>query len=143
MLNDWLHPIEETYLPLEITWGIAKTLYFSNQSLMPTKYYMGIHERATRAIASKFGSAPLFRACKEALDNDIKLTHLQKRLLTKYVLEGSLNGLNLQEKEFEKYMNDLNVILLKIKEYKSKYEVCHTILNKFIIIITQKGKKIK
>ncbi|XP_012225028.1 uncharacterized protein [Linepithema humile] len=122
VLNDWLHPIEETYLPLETTWGIAKTLYFSNQSLMPTKYYMSIHERATRAIASKFGSAPLFRACKEALDNDIKLTHLQKRLLTKYVLEGTLNGLHLQEKELEKYMDDLNVILLKIKEYKSKYE---------------------
>jgi len=128
VFNDWLHPIEETYLPLETTWGIAKTLYFSNQSLMPTKYYMGIHERATRSIASKFGSAPLFKACKEALDNNnIKLTHLQKRLLTKYVLEGTLNGLHLQEKEFETYMGDLNFILQKIKEYKSKYEVCHTI----------------
>lgn len=88
---------------------------------------MGIHERATRASASKFGSAPLFRACKEALDNNANLTHLQKRLLTKYVLEGTLNGLHLQEKEFEKYLDDLNFILLKIKEFKSKYEVCYII----------------
>lgn len=95
---------------------------------MPTKCYMGIHERATRAVASKYGSAPLFKACKEALDNkNIKLTHSQKRVLTKYVLEGKLNGLQLQDKEFEKYTDDLNYILSKIKEYKAKYEVCYTI----------------
>lgn len=123
-------PIEDAYLPLETTWGIAKTLYFGNQSLMPTKCYMSIHERATRAIASKFGSAPLFRACKEALENkDIKLTHSQKRVLTKYVLEGTLNGLNLQEKEFKKYSADLNFIISKIKEYKAKYEVYHITCN--------------
>ncbi|XP_019889940.1 probable cytosolic oligopeptidase A isoform X2 [Ooceraea biroi] len=123
VFNDWLHPIEDTYLPLETTWGIAKTLYFGNQSLMPTKCYMGIHDRATKAAASKFGSAPLYRACKEALDNkDIKLTHSQKRVLSKYVLEGTLNGLALQPEEFSKYIDDLNYILLKTKEYKAKYE---------------------
>jgi len=88
---------------------------------------MGIHERATRAIASKFGSVPLFRACKEALDKNIKLTHLQKRLLTKYVLEGTLNGLHLQEKEFETYVGKLEDILHKMKEYKAKYEVCYNL----------------
>lgn len=85
---------------------------------------MGIHERATRAIASKFSSAPLFEACKKALDNkDIKLTHSQRRVLTKYVLEGILNGLQLQDKEFDKYLDDLSYIMSKIKEYKAKYEV--------------------
>lgn len=97
---------------------------------MPTKCYMGIHERATRAIASKFGSAPLFEACKKALDNkDIKLTQSQRRVLTKYVLEGTLNGLQLQYKEFDKYIDDLNYIMSKIKEYKAKYEVYHIIWN--------------
>ncbi|XP_011633032.1 probable cytosolic oligopeptidase A isoform X1 [Pogonomyrmex barbatus] len=139
VFNDWLHPIEEAYLPLETTWGIAKTLYFGNQSLMPTKCYVGIHERATRAIASKFGSKPLFKACKEALDNkDSKLTHSQKRVLTKYVLEGTLNGLQLQDKEFEMYSDDLNYIMSKIKEYKAKYEsstavYSMTIQNKHIV----------
>lgn len=128
VFNDWLHPIEEAYLPLETTWGIAKTLYFGNQSLMPTKSYVGIHERATKAIASKFGSIPLFKACKEALDNkDLKLTHSQRRVLTKYVLEGTLNGLQLQGKEFEKYMDDLSYIMSKIKEYKPKYEVYYSL----------------
>lgn len=123
IFNDWLHPIEDAYLPLETTWGIAKTLYFGNQSLMPTKCYVNIHERATRAIASKFGSVPLFRACKEALDNkDLKLTHSQRRVLMKYVLEGTLNGLQLQDKEFDKYSSDLSYIMSKIKEYKAKYE---------------------
>jgi len=124
IFNDWLHPIEETYLPLEVTWGIAKTLYFGNQSLMPTKCYMGIHERAVRAAASKFGSAPLYRACKAALDNkDIQLMHSQKRVLTKYVLEGVLNGHALPPKEFEKFVEDLKFIISKTKEYKLKYEV--------------------
>lgn len=86
---------------------------------------MSIHERATRAIASKYGSISLFKACKEALDNkNLKLTHSQKRVLTKYVLEGRLNGLELQDKEFEKYADDLTYILKKCREYKSKYEVC-------------------
>lgn len=124
IFNDWLHPIEESYLPLETTWGIAKTLYFGNQSLMPTKCYMGIHERAMKAATSKFSSAPLYRACKRALDsNDIKLTHLQKRVLTKYVLEGTLNGLGLESKEFSKYVDDCKYIGLKTKEFKGKYEV--------------------
>ncbi|XP_011702529.1 PREDICTED: probable cytosolic oligopeptidase A [Wasmannia auropunctata] len=123
IFNDWLHPIEDAYLPLETTWGIAKTLYFGNQSLMPTKCYVNIHERATRAIASKFGSVPLFRACKEVLDNkDLKLTHSQRRVLMKYVLEGTLNGLQLQDKELDKYSSDLSYIMSKIKEYKAKYE---------------------
>ncbi|KAG5324823.1 COPDA oligopeptidase, partial [Pseudoatta argentina] len=133
VFNEWLHPIEDAYLPLETTWGIAKTLYFGNQSLMPTKCYMGIHERATRAIASKFGSTPLFKACKEALENKyIKLTHSQRRVLTKYVLEGTLNGLNLQDKEFEKYSADLSFILSKIKEYKAKYESSTAVYNMVI-----------
>lgn len=89
---------------------------------------MGIHERATRAVATKYGSAPLFKACKEALDNkNIKLTHSQRRVLIKYVLEGTLNGLQLQDKEFEKYTGDLSYILSKNKEYKAKYEVCYII----------------
>lgn len=140
VFKDWIHPIEDTYLPLETTWGIAKTLYFGNQSLMPTKYYMSIHERATRAIASKYGSVPLFKACEEALDNkNLKLTHSQKRVLTKYVLEGRLNGLQLQDKEFEKYKDDLMYILSKCREYKSKYEsstaaYSMTIQNKDIVI---------
>jgi oligopeptidase A len=85
---------------------------------------MGIHERAVRAAASKFGSAPLYRACKAALDNkDIKLMSSQKRLLTKYVLEGVLNGHALPPEEFDNFVEDLKSIVSKTKEYKMKYEV--------------------
>lgn len=136
VFNDCLHQIEETYLPLETTWGIAKTLYFGNQSLMPTKSYMGIHERAVRAACNKFNSRPIFKACKEALENkDIELTHEQKRVLAKYVLEGTLNGLALQDsKQYENYMDDTNFIISKCKEYKTKYEVYYINLNKFCTI---------
>lgn len=119
-----LHPIEDTYLPLETTWGIAKTLYFGNQSMMPTKSYLGIHERAIKAAASKFSNAALYRVFKEALENkDMKLTHSQRRVLSKYVLEGTLNGLNLKDKNQEYYMDDIDFLGFKVKEYKAKYEV--------------------
>ncbi|XP_032678054.1 probable cytosolic oligopeptidase A [Odontomachus brunneus] len=123
VFNDLLHTIEDTYLPLETTWGIAKTLYFGNQSVMPTKSYMGIHERAIRAAASKFSNISLYRVFKEALENkDIKLTHSQKRVLSKYVLEGTLNGLNLEDKKYDLYMADVEYLGFKAKEYKAKYE---------------------
>lgn len=133
------------YLPLETTWGIAKTLYFGNQSVMPTKCYIGIHERAIKAASSKFGNTPLYKVCKEALENkDMKLTQSQRQLLTKYVLEGTLNGLNLESKKFDQYMADLDFIGMKSKEYKHKYEV-HIILKLFLlfIIIIENGKIMK
>lgn len=86
---------------------------------------MGIHERMAKAAASKFGNSLLYKACKKALDNnEIKFTHSQKRVLSKYVLEGTLNGLHLEGEKFEEYMADLNFIGSKTKEFKVKYEVC-------------------
>lgn len=97
---------------------------------MPTKSYMGIHDRAIRAAASKFSNIPLYRIFKEALENkEIKLTHSQRRVLSKYVLEGTLNGLNLEDKKYELYMADVEYLGFKAKEYKAKYEVCVYINN--------------
>ena len=47
------------YTSLNITWGISKTLYLGNQSLMPTQYYINIDGRARRASASKYISTPI------------------------------------------------------------------------------------
>ncbi|XP_014481859.1 PREDICTED: probable cytosolic oligopeptidase A isoform X2 [Dinoponera quadriceps] len=123
VFNDVLHPIEDTYLPLEITWGIAKTLYFGNQSVMPTKSYTGIHERAIRAISNKFNNATVYKVCKAALENkDLKLTHSQRRILDKYVLEGTMNGLHLEGKTRELFVDDIDYIGFKVSDYKMKYE---------------------
>ncbi|XP_019696713.1 probable cytosolic oligopeptidase A [Harpegnathos saltator] len=123
IFNDLLHTIEDAYLSLETTWGIAKTLYFGNQSVMPTKSYVFIHERASRAAVSKFNNASFYRVFKEALENkDIKLTHSQKRVLSKYVLEGTLNGLQLKGEDYELFVDDMDYIGRKVKEYKGKYE---------------------
>jgi oligopeptidase A len=57
-------PLEEINTPLETTWGLAKTLYLGNKTLMPTKQYLTIHDRARRARATKFNSQAIYYAIK-------------------------------------------------------------------------------
>lgn len=91
-----IDPIEEAQSTLEATWGIAKTIYLGNSSLMPTKSYMSIHDRARKAASFKYNSRVIFEALQaipEISDSD------KSRVLEKFTLEGKLNGLGLKEKE--------------------------------------------
>ncbi|KAG7295862.1 hypothetical protein JYU34_020946 [Plutella xylostella] len=98
-------PLELLDSPLELTWGMAKTLYLGNSCLMPTKSYIKIHERAHRARASKFNSRPIFQAAVAEKNRLKKLTDEEQRLLDKYVLEGKLNGLDVDGINREKLNN--------------------------------------
>ena len=110
---------------MNITWGIAKTLYFGNQSLMPTQYYMSIHERARRASASRYVNMPIYQACKDIIKNkDSELTNEQRRILLKFILEGKLNGLDVFGKKKEKLGAVSLLIYRKVKEFSQKVEVC-------------------
>ncbi|EDW84732.1 uncharacterized protein Dwil_GK12976 [Drosophila willistoni] len=80
--------------PLETTWGVAKALYLGNSTLIPTKSYMNIHERARNARAAKFCNKIVYQALtkqKESGDRD------DQRLRQKFLLEGKLNGLALDK----------------------------------------------
>ncbi|KAK2577031.1 hypothetical protein KPH14_011990 [Odynerus spinipes] len=102
VFNDVLLPLEETYVPLGITWGIAQALYYGNQTLIPTKSFIGISLRAMNAIRAKYSSTPIYEACKRLKGNkNISLTSQQERILHKYTLEGRFNGLELSEKKKE------------------------------------------
>ena len=109
---------------LNITWGIAKTLYLGNQSLMPTQYYISINERAKRALAFKYINTSIYQACKNVMDkNKNELNDEQKRILTKYILEGKLNGLELYDKK-KQQLPALRIWLAeKLKKYSQKVEV--------------------
>ncbi|XP_053982476.1 uncharacterized protein LOC128878363 [Hylaeus volcanicus] len=124
LFEDVLNPLEEMYNSLNTTWGIAKTLYLGNQSLMPTQYYISIHDRAKRASASRYISLPIYLASKNIINNDkIKLTIEERRVLMKFILEGKLNGLDLSDKEKEKLSELSHMLIDKLKEYSQKIEV--------------------
>lgn len=92
IFKDILGPIEQSEAQLETTWGLAKCLYLGNSTLMPTKSYLLINERARKARYAKFNSLPLFQAITAS---EAQVDDEQKRLINKYLLEGKLNGVAL------------------------------------------------
>lgn len=97
LFQEILNPIEELTSPIETTWGLAKTLYLGNKIMMPTKSYLTIHERARKVRATKFRSEPIYYATKKALANPSEsYNDAQQRLISKHVLEGNLNGIELE-----------------------------------------------
>ncbi|XP_034831381.1 uncharacterized protein [Maniola hyperantus] len=101
-------PLETLDSQLELTWGMAKTLYLGNSSLMPTKSYIQIHERAHKARSSKFNSVPIYNAVVDEKNRLKKLTDEEQRLLDKYILEGKLNGLDIKGAKHDRLSNILN-----------------------------------
>lgn len=105
-------PLEKLNCLLDTTWGISKTLYLGNSTLIPTKYYLNIHDRARRARTSKFNSVPIYNTVKTALHkNDPTRSDEENRMLKKFVLEGKLNGLELGDSkklELEESMRKLS-----------------------------------
>ncbi|XP_015183761.1 PREDICTED: probable cytosolic oligopeptidase A [Polistes dominula] len=123
VFNDILLPLEETYVPLGITFGIAQTLYYGNQTLIPTKSFTNINLRTMKAMENKFSSLPIYEACKRIKDNEnIQLTSQQERILDKYIIEGKLNGLEFSEKKREWLKNCYNILYQQEMEFTKRYE---------------------
>ncbi|XP_061396829.1 oligopeptidase A [Musca vetustissima] len=108
---------DEVTGPLDTTWGIAKALYLGNSTLIPTKSYMNIHERARNARASRFCNKTLFEALQEQESEDLQNPQ-EKRLLQKYLLEGKLNGLNLNNDS----RNGLKEILMRLGKERATFK---------------------
>ncbi|KAL9871213.1 uncharacterized protein ACN2A1_014915 [Glossina fuscipes fuscipes] len=87
--------LDEAIGPLDTTWGTAKALYLGNSTLIPTKTYMNIHDRARKARASKFCSKSIYDALQK--EKKAIVGTFEERLLRKYLLEGGLNGLGLKD----------------------------------------------
>ncbi|XP_076168602.1 uncharacterized protein LOC143147332 isoform X2 [Ptiloglossa arizonensis] len=118
------------YVSLNITWGIAKTLYLGNQSVMPTRCYTSIHERARRASSSRHICVPIYLACKNIISNkNIKLSNEQRKVLTKYILEGKLNGLGLSDTERDKFSQLTLLLIRDIEEYSRRVEAATNLFN--------------
>ncbi|XP_067617854.1 uncharacterized protein [Eurosta solidaginis] len=89
-LRNIFEELDKAAGPLDTTWGIAKALYLGNSTLIPTKSYMNIHERARIARSSKYNSKIIYDTL--AQQSDVSGGD-EARLLKRYLLEGKLNGL--------------------------------------------------
>lgn len=119
VFKEVIEPLEKLGVPMDNAWGLVKTLYLADQNLMPGDRYMTIHERARRIRSNKFNSLPIFRACKEGLNND-QLSEEEKRVLNKFVLEGTLNGLEVDGDRKMQLVDVVSSMSKKRADFKNK-----------------------
>ncbi|KAJ8715908.1 hypothetical protein PYW08_013193 [Mythimna loreyi] len=125
-------PLEKLDTQLELTWGMAKTLYLGNSSLMPTKSYIQIHERAHKARSTKFNSEPIFQAAITEKNRLKNLTDEEQRLLDKYILEGKLNGLDVKGIKRERLNNILSGLQKERQMFRDKVNIANKVFTSTI-----------
>ncbi|KAI9557823.1 hypothetical protein GHT06_014572 [Daphnia sinensis] len=113
-----MDPLERLSAPLDAAWGVARTMYVTDSERMPSEIYKQIHKRARKSRSLKFQSKPIYEACKGLMNENKKLDQTQKRLLNKYILEGRLNGSELNESGLKHYIEASR----KLEEHKSKFQ---------------------
>ena len=89
--NNYLLQIEQLNTPFNITWGIAKTLYLCNKSLMPTKYYLDIQNKAMEINYLKYTNSQIYTSIENVLkDADCHTVYSPEEifLLKKISTEG-------------------------------------------------------
>lgn len=123
VFTDIIEPLETLGNLMETTWGMSKTLYLGNNTLMPAATYMAIHERARRARTTKFNSKKIYSAIKEELSNNKSRSSEENRVLKKYALEGKLNGLELDQKRKSTVMYNLSKLAQERHDFKFKNDV--------------------
>ncbi|XP_054285847.1 oligopeptidase A [Macrosteles quadrilineatus] len=115
LVKEVIEPIEKISASLDTSWGIIKTLYLAKTTVMPSSTYVPLHHRARRARSAKFYSKAIYEACKEC--DQSKLTEEEQRVVDKFLLEGRLAGLDLEENKREELAN----IYIKMAEARSMY----------------------
>ncbi|KAH1018599.1 hypothetical protein HUJ05_006337 [Dendroctonus ponderosae] len=121
--KDIIDPIEKLGNIMETTWGLSKTLYLGNNTLMPTSSYVAIHERARRARAAKYTSKTVHSVLKNELEENRERTVEQTRVLQKFRLEGKLNGLELVGRNADIFKHDFAKLNIEKKNFKFKNDL--------------------
>ncbi|XP_068903131.1 uncharacterized protein [Tenebrio molitor] len=124
IFKDVFESLEEMGTPLDLTWGLSKTLYLGNSSLMPTKSYLAIHDRAKRARAAKFNNLTIYKTVRNELNKEnTNHTDEQRRILKKFALEGKLNGLEVDESTKVHLKQILNKLTTERTQFKQKLDI--------------------
>lgn len=138
VFDDVVKPLDEISVQLETTWGIAKALYLGNSSLMPTKSYIAINDRARKARFTKFVSAPIMNSMSAVRRQNAGLTEAEGRLLDKYLVECKLNGVHLDENKKSILTTTTSKLAQKRAQYQERVDLStkkfsHTIDNYNIV----------
>lgn len=127
-LENVIHPLEEVDAQLHATWSLANTLYHSNTELMPAKGYVSMHQRAQRADSAKFNSRKIYQGIKEMraiYAERGELTNEEERLFDRFLLEGKLNGGELDAKNYEDLMYQVTKLNSEKLTFESKLHVAY------------------
>lgn len=127
LFNSIFDPLEKATQQLNVTWGLAKTLYMGNSTLMPKKSYLKMHDRGRGAVVKKYMSLPILTAVselKQRTENEgNELTKEQLRVLDKFILESKLNGVGLSKDSQERLIYVKHMLNRQIGYYNGKLEV--------------------
>ncbi|KAL1128969.1 hypothetical protein AAG570_013503 [Ranatra chinensis] len=94
ILDMVVEPLETVGAPFEMTWSLVKTLYLAGSNLIPGDSFHSLHERARHARSLKYNSYYIYNALKKC--DSTRLTEEDQRVVSKFLTEGKLNGLDLQ-----------------------------------------------
>jgi len=96
--------------PLQAGWAACKVMYAARSDVLPQHTYMTVHERCRQARATKFQSSTIYDACKHILASDKGLDEAQQRVIRKFLLEAKLNGIELKDREAERFARDSKML---------------------------------
>lgn len=134
VIKNIIEPLEILGVEMENTWGNLKALCFARQDLMHFEKFRKLHEKAMNSRSLRFFTPSIFTAFKEASTNDFEsFTEEEKRVVKKYVLEGQLNCLGLDVKDYERALFSKNAAKKKKEAIRSKFQ---NSITKFQAIIT-------
>ena len=117
-------PIEEVSVPLNTAWRTAKNLNYVAGSSQYRQAFTRIHPQVERAKNERWISETLYYACKEVNANSVNLTEFQRRLSSLYLLEGRLNGIELQGSEKRRFIDTLKVLALERTNFRNRVMLC-------------------
>ncbi|KAI5716308.1 hypothetical protein M8J76_004350 [Diaphorina citri] len=86
--------IEQLNTQFDNTWALLRHLYFTSKNTMPPNIFFGIHNRAKQARCKKYNLKNVYNACKSM--DATQLSEEQQRVLSKYMLESKLAGIELE-----------------------------------------------
>lgn len=117
-------PIEEVSVPLNTAWRTAKNLNYVAGSNQYRQAFTRIHPQVERAKNERWISETVHYACKEVDANSANLTEFQRRLTSLYLLEGRLNGIELQGAEKRRFIDTLKVLALERTNFRNRVMLC-------------------
>uniref|UniRef100_A0A8D8V6F9 Organellar oligopeptidase A, chloroplastic/mitochondrial n=2 Tax=Cacopsylla melanoneura TaxID=428564 RepID=A0A8D8V6F9_9HEMI len=112
--------IEKLNTEFDNTWALLRHLYFTSKNTMPPNIFFGIHNRAKQARYTKFALKNVYESCK-SLDAT-QLSEEQQRVLSKYMLESKLAGIELSVDQKDKLEECSHMLYHKQRLFQLKLD---------------------